>query len=476
MAISKFARLIHQAILLLDVFLTGLSFIVAIYLRSLFLPIFSQASTISIQDFYFHIVLISFVWLVIFLFQEGYSKQRFISFHKEIKQIGKTLLWGFLVITVLGFLSKEINLPRTLLVIFLSVNFLFLTLEKGLIHKFINHLRAKGYNRAKILIVGTGEIARKFVRSASDVDSWGIDIVGFLAEEKENVGDRIYNSKVIGALDDLESVLHSQYIDEVIFATDLQYMDKVEELFRKCKLEGVQARVISSLLKDFVSNMTVDIKYGYPILTYSPLKAKEWQLFLKRFLDVVISSILLVPFTFFILPVVSLFIKLTSSGPLFYRWQVMGANKKRFTGFKFRTMYINADEIKKQLMAKNEMSGPVFKMEKDPRITPVGHFLRKLSIDELPQLWSVLKGDMSLVGPRPPLQTEVECYENWHRRKLSVKPGITCLWQVNGRNKINDFNEWVKLDLEYIDNWSLWLDIKILFKTIPIVLLGIGAK
>jgi exopolysaccharide biosynthesis polyprenyl glycosylphosphotransferase len=476
MALIKYSRLIHQAILFLDVFITGLSFVAAVYLREILLPIIPSAGAISIQDFYFHIVLFCFIWLVILYFQEGYSRQRFISFKKEVQQIGKTLLWGFFVISALGFLLKETSLPRTLLLIFLATNFVLLVFEKAILHKYINHLRAKGYNRAKILIVGTGEIAKKFVKSASAVESWGIDIVGFLAEDESQVGAKISNSKVIGAYNDLEFVLHNNYIDEVIFASDLKHMNKVEEMFRKCRLEGVQARVISDILKEFVSSMTVNIKYGFPILTYSPIKAKEWQLFLKRAIDIVVSSILLVPFTLFILPIVSLLIKFTSDGPLFYRWQVMGANKRRFTGFKFRTMFVNADEIKKQLMAKNEMSGPVFKMEKDPRITPVGRILRKLSIDELPQLWSVFKGDMSLVGPRPPLQTEVEHYESWHRRKLSVKPGITCLWQINGRNRISDFNEWVKLDLEYIDNWSLWLDFKILFKTIPVVLLGIGAK
>ncbi|MFQ5633156.1 MAG: sugar transferase [bacterium] len=476
MALIKYSRLIHQAILLLDVFITGLSFVAAVYLRELLLPIIPFAGVISVQDFYFHIMLICFVWLVILIFQEGYSRQRFMSLNKEVRQIGRTLVCGFFIISAMGFLSKETDMPRTLLFIFLCVNFTLLSLEKAVLHKAINHLRAKGYNHVKILIVGTSDVAKRFVASASSFDPWGIDIVGFLAEDEEHVGRRISNSKVIGTFNDLEFVLHNNYIDEVIFAADLQYMEKVEEMFRKCKLEGVQARVISSILKDFVSNMTIDIKYGFPILTYSPVKAKEWQLFLKRAFDIVVAGISLVPFTLIILPIAALLIKLTSKGPVFYRWQVMGANKRRFTGYKFRTMYVNADEIKKQLMEKNEMSGPVFKMEKDPRITPVGRFLRKLSIDELPQLWSVFKGDMSMVGPRPPLQTEVEHYENWHRRKLSVKPGITCLWQVNGRNKINDFNEWVKLDLEYIDNWSLWLDMKILFKTIPVVLLGTGAK
>ena len=173
---------------------------------------------------------------------------------------------------------------------------------------------------------------------------------------------------------------------------------------------------------------------------------------------------------------IAILIKLTSKGPIFYKWKVVGLNKKRFTGYKFRTMVDNADQLKQELMERNEMNGVVFKIKGDPRITSIGRLLRKFSLDELPQLWSVFKGDLSCVGPRPPLASELEKFESWHRRKLSVKPGLTCLWQIRGRSKIKDFNDWVKLDLEYIDNWSLWLDFKIMMKTIPVVLMGRGAQ
>lgn len=194
---------------------------------------------------------------------------------------------------------------------------------------------------------------------------------------------------------------------------------------------------------------------------------------IKRLVDVVmsISSLLiLLP----MLSLVGIIIKSDSSGPVFYPWWVVGLGGRFFTGYKFRTMVPNADALKARLQAANEMSGPVFKIANDPRVTHVGRILRKYSLDELPQLWSVLKGDMSLVGPRPPLQTEWEQFEPWQRRKLSVKPGMTCLWQVSGRNDIRDFDEWVKLDLEYIDNWSLWLDFKILFWTVSSVVRGTG--
>ena len=194
---------------------------------------------------------------------------------------------------------------------------------------------------------------------------------------------------------------------------------------------------------------------------------------IKKIFDFVASLMLCV----ILLPmfiVVSIIILAITGRPIFYPWDVIGKNGKSFRGYKFRTMVKNADQIKSELQSNNEMKGPVFKMQKDPRVTNLGKILRKYSIDELPQLWSVLKGDMSLVGPRPAGPHEWERYEEWQKRKLCVIPGITCIWQVNGRNEINDFDEWVKMDLEYIDNWSLWLDCKILLKTIPAVLKGTG--
>ena len=194
---------------------------------------------------------------------------------------------------------------------------------------------------------------------------------------------------------------------------------------------------------------------------------------IKRILDIIFSTVLLIMFLPIFISVVFL-VKVTSKGPAFFNWYVIGKNGKPFIGYKFRTMNDNSDYLKNNLQEYNEMNGPVFKMKNDPRVTKFGKLLRKYSLDELPQLWSVLKGDMSLVGPRPAGPHEWNQYEQWQKRKLSVTPGMTCLWQVNGRNEIHEFDEWVKLDLEYIDNWSLWLDFKILIRTIPAVLKGTG--
>ena len=198
-------------------------------------------------------------------------------------------------------------------------------------------------------------------------------------------------------------------------------------------------------------------------------ETQKCQRAVKRMTDILVAASSLILLSPFLLAIAAV-VRLTSPGPVFYTWHVMGKNGIRFTGYKFRTMVVSADELKKDLWHQNEMTGPVFKMKTDPRVTPVGRILRKFSLDELPQLWSVLGGDMSLVGPRPVGPSEWEHFEDWQRRKLSVTPGMICLWHVNG--KPNAFEQWVRMDLEYIDNWSLWLDIKILFKTIPYMLLG----
>jgi lipopolysaccharide/colanic/teichoic acid biosynthesis glycosyltransferase len=196
-------------------------------------------------------------------------------------------------------------------------------------------------------------------------------------------------------------------------------------------------------------------------------------LFFKRSFDLMVSCVLLLGLSS-LMPIVAILVKLTSPGSIFYRWKVAGKDGRYFTGYKFRSMYVNADKIKAKLISQNEMTGPVFKLTNDPRVTPIGRILRKFSLDELPQLWSVVKGDMSLVGPRPPLQSEYEQFSDWQKQKLTVKPGITCLWQTRGRNEIQDFNEWVKLDLEYIEKRSFWFDIKILLDTIRCVVKGTG--
>jgi exopolysaccharide biosynthesis polyprenyl glycosylphosphotransferase len=275
----------------------------------------------------------------------------------------------------------------------------------------------------------------------------------------------------------LVELLHEHSASGVIVSAKQAYFERVESVIKICELEGVEAWLIADFFGTQIAHASLDELLGHPLLVFRTTRETSWQNMIKLLLDFFGGLALLILIGSWLFPLIALFIKLSSPGPVFFKQKRSGLNGAPFTLYKFRTMVTNAEQFKHELAAMNEMSGPVFKVTNDPRVTPIGKFLRKWSLDELPQLWNVLRGEMSLVGPRPLPVDEVRQFNDLaHRRRLSMKPGLTCLWQVSGRNQISDFKEWVRLDLEYIDNWSFWLDLKILLLTIPAVLRGTGAK
>ena len=283
----------------------------------------------------------------------------------------------------------------------------------------------------------------------------------------------------LGSVDHFGAVLVNRPIHEVVAIQSIAASDWLRELIEVCDYFRVTLRIIpeallTGTLRDLQLMYHSD-SLGLPEVVLRPRHLDSDALFLKRLVDIVISAtvlILLLP----LFAVIAMLIKVTSPHPpIFYRWRVIGYKGTPFTGYKFSTMVLDAEDRRSELLTSNEMQGPMFKIKNDPRVTNVGRFLRKYSLNELPQLWSVLKGDMSLVGPRPAFPHELERYELWHKRKLCVRPGITCLWQVRGRNRINNFDDWVRMDLEYIDEWSLWLDVKILARTLWAVAAGTGS-
>jgi exopolysaccharide biosynthesis polyprenyl glycosylphosphotransferase len=271
-------------------------------------------------------------------------------------------------------------------------------------------------------------------------------------------------------------MLHDESINGVVLSARHTHFDQVEEFVRACEIEGVEVWLMADFFKTQVSRPSFGDLQGRPMLVFRSAPEISWQALGKQFMDFFGSLFLLVTSSIVTIPV-AILVKFTSPGPVFFKQQRAGLNGRPFTMYKFRTMVTNAEQLKQELAQLNEMSGPVFKLTNDPRITPIGRWLRKFSLDEFPQLINVLKGEMSLVGPRPLPVDEVARFDDLaHRRRLSVKPGLTCLWQVSGRNNVRDFRDWVRLDLQYIDHWSLWLDLRILIKTIPVVIMGRGAK
>lgn len=469
----------HKRIVQLADFITVfVSFVSAyyfwIYLRMTF-PDMVPGGEMHLDDSYLLLVIfLSFIWVILFDKQGAYSYQRFTSYMTEFKIILKTGILGSLILTGMMFLLRPGYIARGLVLLFLPINLLFLIIEKIILFQLAQVVRKQGENRKAVLIAGTEGQTKRFVQAIENNSNWGLDIIGFLGPNEENVGKELFGKKILGTYEDIVPVLHRQPVDEVIITVSTQKIGEISGIIEACEREGVQVRIISDFLGRIAKRFRADTIYGLPIISISYIPDNSAALTVKRLIDILFSSLGLLAVSPLFL-IIAIAVKVSSPGPVFYQWNVVGHNKKPFRSWKFRTMVVGADAMKAQLAHLNEMKGPVFKIASDPRVTPLGRILRKCSLDELPQLWSVLKGDMSLIGPRPAGPHELVHYESWQRRRLSFKPGLSCLWAVNGRNQISDFNDWVKLDLEYIDNWSLWLDMKIIFKTVYVVISGRGA-
>ncbi len=416
----------------------------------------------------------SFVWLYVILIpaaplileaQGFYTRPVLCSRRTTAWRLFKGCIFTTLVLILLLFTFKMLLMliARWIVIWFGGISFMLVFIKEEVLRDVLRSKLAQGQFKRRFVLVGTkSETARirgeMEVRGANDFD--------VLAELDLNDS----------SVEQLVRLLHEHSVNGVILSAKRSYFEQVEAAIRACELEGVEAWLAVDFIKTQISRASIDDFYGQPILVFRSAPEASWEGVLKQLIDFVGAFVLLVLVSWMFV-IVALVIKLTSPGPVFFRQQRSGLNGRPFTIFKFRTMATDAEQRQHELAAMNEMTGPVFKMTKDPRVTPVGRILRKFSLDEFPQLFNVVRGDMSLVGPRPLPVDEVKRFNDLaHRRRLSVKPGLTCLWQISGRNNVTDFKDWVRLDLEYIDNWSLWLDLKILWRTVPIVLAGTGAK
>lgn len=377
----------------------------------------------------------------------------------------------------LGFLSfaLKLELSRPLILFFVLYQAALLALSRFVVALHARSRTAPSSSQRHILIVGNGRKAREMGEVIARYSEWGLKILGYVRTNDNNSLESHRDDEVLGTVADIPKIVESQVVDEIIFVGNQpKDMDSLDDILAICQEQGIRTRVAADFFPAKVSRVSMEFLENVPLITFSTTPDHTLSLFIKRAMDVVLSAVLLVLLSPFVL-VIGLLVKLTSQGPMIYKQVRCGLYGRRFVLYKFRSMREGAEDVLWEIKHLNEMDGPVFKMRNDPRVTPLGRLLRKTSVDEWPQFWNVLKGDMSLVGPRAPLPEEVKEYTRWQRRRLSVKPGITCLWQVSGRNEI-DFHEWMKLDLDYIDNWSLLLDVKILLRTFPVVLLGKGAR
>ena len=368
-----------------------------------------------------------------------------------------------IALVLAGFILR-LNLPRWVPVWFGGISFALIYCKEELLRLAFKSGFAQGQYKRRFILVGTEiETARM---------CWELE------GKKDETVAVIAQFNLANPIPQLVQMLHDHAAYGVILSGKHSYFEQIENIIRVCELEGVEVWLLADFFTTQISRTSFDELLGRPLLIFRTAPEASWAGLVKQFMDVSGSLLLLLLLIVIpVIPLIAVAIKLASPGPIFFRQQRSGLNGAPFTLYKFRTMVTNAEQFKHELESMNEMRGPVFKVTKDPRITPLGKILRRYSLDELPQLFNVLRGEMSLVGPRPLPVDEVRRFNDLaHRRRLSVKPGLTCLWQVQGRNKISDFEDWVRLDLEYIDNWSLWMDVKILLRTIPAVFTATGAK
>lgn len=415
-------------------------------------------------------------WHVIFLLFGLYESKRLSTRSSEMIDTAKATT---LVAISLLFASSLFHIRMvsfSFVVLFWCIGTISIAFGRLAVRRWLGSMRRNGRNLHHILILGTNERAITFASRIEAQSELGYRLLGFVDEEWEGIAGFLGSGYELTCdFAGLSDFLRRNIVDEVAIYLPLRSFYAVAcQVAATCEQHGVIIRFDSDLFDLKTAHSRAEEFDGAAQITVYTSTLDGWQMLVKRIQDFAISfTLLLLLSPLFLL--ISILIKLTSSGPVFFLQERVGLNKRRFNIFKFRTMIPNAEKMMAELEALNELSGPVFKIKNDPRLTPLGRFLRRSSLDELPQLLNVLLGDMSLVGPRPMAIRDFEGFsEDWQRRRFSVPPGITCLWQINGRNSV-PFQQWMEMDMQYIAEWSLWLDLKILARTIPAVWKGIGA-
>ena len=449
---------------LIDSFALAFSLLAAHSLRLYSTTWFNLTNTIDPFRNYSWLLIVVMLFGPILLDLQGfYESPLDKTMWKSFRQIMRAMIYLSIIVGACVIFLRFPLISRSLPLLFVIIATAMLLIKERIIGDRLRRRAARGELREPVLLAGLPEDIAALEQTFTPEQKLLMEVAGRIDIEKQPISD-------------LVEAMHRHSVARVIFAAGHSQLNRVEEAIGACEVEGVPAWLAADFIRTAIAKPDFDAFGGRPMLVFRSSPDVSWTLFLKGLIDRVIAFVALV-MAAIPLAVVALVIRITSPGPVIFRQKRAGKHGKPFVMYKFRSMANDAEMRKAELEPFNQMYGPVFKVEADPRITPFGHWLRRTSIDELPQLVNVLLGDMSLVGPRPLPLYEVERFENTaQRRRLSVKPGLTCLWQISGRNQVRDFRDWVKLDLDYIDRWSLALDFKILLRTVPAVIMGFGAK
>jgi exopolysaccharide biosynthesis polyprenyl glycosylphosphotransferase len=414
------------------------------------------------------------LWLALLSAADAYREPREQTFRKIAGPVITAVATGVVLLLTILFILKLQHFSRVFVFLFGALDGAGLIAIRLVLRWQRRRSLRTGDDGYRILIAGTGPRGCQVAQALLQHASWGYRIVGFVDSHPERAPGALFGAPVLGTVGEISGILKENIVDEVILAIPRRMLSDMEKIVRACEEEGVRVRLQADLFQVPIRRLTLDEFLGIPLLTFHAVAHDESKLLAKRAIDFVIAGLLLVVLAP-IMAVIALAIRLDTSGPVFFLQRRVGLNKRTFRLVKFRTMHIDAEQRQKDLEHLNQAEGPIFKIFNDPRVTRVGRFLRRTSLDELPQLANVVLGHMSLVGPRPLPLRDVSLFDRGEqRRRFSVKPGLTCLWVVAGRSAL-PFAEWLRLDLWYIDHWSITLDLKILIRTVPVVLRGTGA-
>jgi exopolysaccharide biosynthesis polyprenyl glycosylphosphotransferase len=453
-----------QLQVLIDAFLLALSLWAAYALRYYSTFWFNLSNTVDPQSNYAWLLIPIMAFGPILLDLQGFYQSPLNKTKwRSIMQIMRAMIGLSIIVSACVIFLRLPLANRTVPLLFILIGTVVLLVKERLIAARLRRRAVRGVQREPVLLAGLPQDLAALERSFTTEQRLLIDVVGRIDIEQQPISD-------------LVEAMHRHAVSRVIFAAGHSQLNRVEEAISACEVEGVPAWLVADFIRTSIAKPDFDAFAGRPMLVFRSAPEVSWALLIKDIFDRVVALIVLLVMAI-PMATAALIIRITSPGPVIFRQRRAGKYGKPFVMYKFRSMTDDAEMRRAELEPFNQMSGPVFKVESDPRITRFGGWLRRTSFDELPQLLNVLMGDMSLVGPRPLPLYEVEKFENTaQRRRLSVKPGLTCLWQISGRNQVRDFRDWVRLDLDYIDRWSLALDFKILLRTIPAVIMGLGAK